>query len=179
MIAGCISSGGAAKPQVLVETAVVSQPTADRAPTVEFTLTNEGGGEIIASANSNEPFVIVPRLDGTDASVVLLPSVRKVTSDVAESRTDGCWRFVTPDGDDAKFVYEDDVDRLSLGSGLSHTVQHRLFYDGDENDCFPDGNYTTVHRVRFHETESTIAFTVRLTFSDGQISTLDVQRQIR
>lgn len=176
MIAGCSSRGGVERPDVSVEAAVVSQPTEDRPPTITFRFTNKGGKEITASANNKEPFVYFPRLDGPRGSAVLLPGVRGIGSDAADSPTDGCWRFVSATGEEAILWMNDDIERLTLGSGLYHDVQHRVFYEGDENSCFPDGTYSEAHQVEFHDTESTMTYTVRLSFSDGRISGLEVQQ---
>jgi hypothetical protein len=79
---------------------------------------------------------------------------------------------VTDTGDEAKMGYEDDIDRLTLGSGLSHTIQHRVYYESNGKDCFPDGTYSEAHQIEVYETESTITYTVQLIFSEGRISAL-------
>ena len=160
-----------------VETAILNQPSDERPPTVEFTFTNEGDEEVLVSSSNKKPFVLFPTLEGSTGDVVLIPGSFRVTSDVADSRTDGCWRFVTDEGDDAKVVVTDDVDRLTLGAGHFHLVSHRVYDAGPDDRCFPDGDYSSRHAVEFHELDATVEFAVRMAFADGRLSALDVEQR--
>lgn len=174
---GCSVLEGEAEPRVTVETAIVTQPSGERHPTVEFTFTNEGDEEVTVSSGSKKPFVLFPRLEGPTGEVVLIPGGWRFRSDVADSRTDGCWRFVTDEGDDAKIETTDDIDRITLGPGQYHLASHRIYYAGPDEHCFPDGDYTSTHVVEFHDIDATVEFDVRMAFSDGRISALDVEQQ--
>lgn len=177
VMGGCAVLGGEEEPRVTVETAIVTQPSGERHPTVEFTFANEGDEEITVSSESKKPFVLFPRLAGSTGGVVLIPGGWRISSDVADSRIDGCWRFVTDEGDDPKIETTDDIDRITLGPGQYHLVSHRVYYDGPDDHCFPDGDYTSTHVVEFHDIDATVEFEVRMAFSDGQISALDVEQR--
>lgn len=177
--AGCTSSSGEDTRVVSTDSEIRKQPTADHPPEIKFSLTNESDDPITVSANASKPFVSFSRfrLTGDTGSLVLFPvSDLHHHADVASTRTNGCWRFVDTDGNETYIVANSVEDRLTLGPGLTHHVTQRLYYEGEENDCFPDDNYTADHTLEFQNREITITFTVQVTFSDGRLSGVEVQQ---
>lgn len=175
--AGCASSSGEKTNRVSTGGEVRKQPIDDHPPEIQFSLTNESDDSITVSANNEKPFVNFPRLTVDSGSLVLLPTTDPhIHADVASTQTDGCWRFVDADGNEI-YVYHDDIDdRLTLKSGGTHRVIHRLFYDGEGSDCFPEGDYTADHTIEFDDAGGTVTFSVQVSVSDGQLSGVEVQR---
>lgn len=175
--AGCISGSGDEPRRVSTDSEVREQPTDDHPPEIVFSLTNESDDPVTVSANDEKPFVTFRRLTRDSGSIVLLPTTDShVYADVASTRTSGCWRFVDADRNETYVVHDDIADRLTLDAGRTHRVTHQLFYEGEESDCFPDGDYTADHTVEFHDAESAVTFSVRVTFSDERVSAVEVRR---
>lgn len=175
--AGCTSSSGEDTRVVSTDSGIHEQPTDYHPPEIRFSLTNESDDPITVSANNKEPFVYFTRITGDSGPIVLLPlSSNEVWADVASTRTNGCWRFVDADGNKTVIGAQTDIDQLTLQPGRTHHVAQRLFYEGEASDCFPDGDYTAEHTLEFQDAETTITFTVQVTFSDGRLSGVEVQR---
>lgn len=177
IFAGCSSSSGEDTHLISTDSEVRRQSNNVYPPVIEFSLTNESDDSFRVSANGKKPFVTFPRLTAESGSIVLLPTTdSRVHWDVATTRTNGCWRFVDADGNETHFVDNDIAVSVSLEPGQTHRVTHQLYYDGDESDCFPDGDYTADHTVEFYDAEKTVSFSVEVAFSDTQISTVGVHR---
>lgn len=177
IFAGCSFSSGEDTRLISTDSEVRRQSSNVYPPVIEFSLTNESDDPFRISANGKKPFVNFPRLTAESSSLVLLPTTDPhLHWDVATTRTNGCWRFVDADGNETHVVYNDIADSVSLEPGQTHRVTHQLYYDGDDSDCFPDGDYTADHTVEFHDAEKTVPFNVQVTVSDTQISTVEVRR---
>ena len=175
--AGCIAGSGDEMRRVSTDSEIRKQPTDDHPPEIVFSLTPESNEPITVSANNEKPFVNFSRLTGKSGTIVLLPITdTHVRADVASTQTNSCWRFVDADGNETHIVYDDIADQLTLQPGLTHHVTHKLFVEGEESGCFSDGDYTADHTMELHDAEHTITFTVQVTFSDGRLSDVEVQR---
>lgn len=176
-LAGCPSTAEFGAPRVSAAGKVLQQPTSDRPPAVRFSITNDSDDAITVSANTKKPFVDFPRLTGPTGDLVLLPAVSdRLSAELASTRTDGCWRFVDPNGDDARIVYQSVEDRLDLEPDITEYVTHEVRYDGPSGECFPDGDYTADHTVEFHDAETTVTFDVGVSVSRREISDVEVSR---
>ncbi|MFC6733188.1 hypothetical protein ACFQH3_04100 [Haladaptatus sp. GCM10025707] len=85
---------------------VVTQATADHPAVVKLRLTNEGEEAIPIqpTEGGGYPLEYFPTLDGSETNLVLYP--REPThwqffggDELADSQTNGCWRFVTEEGE--------------------------------------------------------------------------------
>jgi len=143
--AGCqvFSSGGSGgfDPSVFSASASVDQPTADRPPTVELSLTNTGerawpvhGADhdgypmegVLAWPDSRPPFVWIP------------PESEHVNlGEHSDSRREGCWRLP----ESAEPAVADIRTSRTIEPGETFTVTHDVFFDGPPDACFPPGEY--------------------------------------
>ena len=177
VLAGCSSTTGDETTRIATDSEVREHPSADRPPVVSFALTNVSDEPITVSANEMKPFVYFPRLTGESGALVLIPgNDPHVYADVASTPTDGCWRFADDEGEETYVVTNSIADRITLEPDQVHRVNQQLYYEGEEDDCFQDGDYSSEHTVEFHEAEETVEFAVRVTVSDKRISSLEVTR---
>ena len=177
VFAGCYASSGDDTPRIATDSEVREHPSADRPPVVSFSLTNVSDEAIRVSANGKKPFVYFPRLIGESGALVLIPgNDPHVYADVASTPTAGCWRFVDDEGEETYVITNDIADRITVEPDQVHRVNHQVYYEGEEGDCFPDDEYASEHTVEFHETEDAVEFDVRVTLSDERISDVEVSR---
>lgn len=137
--------------KISVSGQVLEQMTTADPLQIRFTLTNESDESLRLSAGDANPLEIFSRLPGETGILVLVPmdtiDAGEVRVDIASEQTDGCWRFVTPDGGDPEFIVQMDADRLTLSAGGEHSVTHRVYYDRNSDKCFPAGEYSTSHQI--------------------------------
>lgn len=163
--------------QLSVEGSVVSQATQDSPLTIRYTLRNEGEDQLTVHSQNKQPFLWVTRLHGEAGNAVLLPpnSDEVWAKSLASTPTNGCWRFVTPAGEDAVVGVETDTGSASIEPGDSYAVTHHVYYEGDEG-CFPAGSYSRTTRLGFggvHD-EGPLA-NVRHTLTFGADGNVDLQ----
>lgn len=155
-VAGCSQPAGSELESSLsADASIVRQASEDTPLTIQFELRNEGSKTLVVSSEDAIPFVVFPRLSGPVGDAILLPPRRsEVTADVSASQTDGCWKFVTPEGNDPEIIIEMDANRLSLDPESKHTVRHKIYYDAIDDRCFPSGSYREEHPIRLEESEA-------------------------
>lgn len=166
-----------------IQASVVAQPSSEQPLGLRFVVANEGSSELLLSSDDKVPFEVLERLSGTDGDVVLVPEDTRegeVMVDVADQRTDGCWRYVRPDGSDPTYDIQMDEDTMTLAPGSSHAVVHDAYFDGDNDRCFPAGEYTTEHDISevndSSERVATMTVTPVLTMAADGTATLTVER---
>jgi len=87
-----------------------------------------------------------PRSSGR---VVLVPKDTNrvyVINSLAESKTDGCWRFRTPSGDSAELVRISLAKPVTVSSSEVYSITYDLYYEGPANECL-QGTYTTTEEL--------------------------------
>jgi len=152
--AGCAGMSGNQSDYISLSSRVTNQATETEPPTIELQLQNESSRTLILSSNDRKPLTVFPRLKGSTGSVVALPkNVTGVDADVSSSPDAGCWRFVTPDGETPEIDIAMRESSVRLSAGDTFGVRHRLYYEGDGERCFPDGEYTNSQAVTVESTQ--------------------------
>lgn len=141
---------------------VVSQGTAEHPPIVELGVTNTGSEPVPVhpyhTTNSAAVLEYSSQLDGTTGELTLYPTSPEhlliTNGELEESKTDGCWRFLTTDGETPRVAWESVAVRLELAPDETYSVQHALYTAGQDGPCYPAGEYQTYYRVSLSELDS-------------------------
>ena len=139
---------------------------------VELRLTNESEQSVELLPASDTPLLAdIPRLDGPSGSVVFFPPDAPGISafGLADERLDGCWRFVTADGDVLyRSVIETTPAERRLDAGVTVTMTHDVYYGEPTGECFSAGAYETTIPIHFASDEHTgLSLGYRLTVDGG------------
>ena len=131
-IAGCNYNSGQKTHRVSTDGEIRKQQTDDHPPVIRFSLTNESDDPLTLSSKRLQPFVYFPRLANNSDYIVCIPTTdNDINWDVAQNRTNGCWRFVDADGNRTDMDIHTGLDRLTLQPGRTHSVTHHLYYESD------------------------------------------------
>lgn len=151
---GCTQlSGRESSLAVSFESIVLAQARENEPPTVNLRVHNDSSEALTLSSDGHQPFMYFPRLDGEAGSMVLLPeSSGELGADVASTQQNGCWRFLTPEGDEPDIVIRMDEDKVELPPDRAYTVRHELYYKGADR-CFPDGEYSKQQSIQIEAVE--------------------------
>ncbi|WP_336359728.1 hypothetical protein [Haladaptatus sp. ZSTT2] len=141
---------------------VVSQGTAAHPPIVQLGVTNTGIEPVplrpYHTSNSAAVLEYSSELDGATGKLTLYPTSPEhlftTNGELAESQTDGCWRFLTTDGETPRVAWESIAVQLELAPSESHSVKHALYTTGQDGPCYPAGEYQTYYRVSLSELDS-------------------------
>ena len=161
-VTGCLSSAGQDQPSPTTEStlppsdrlsidgAVVARATSQHPLRIRYTITNENSETITLQSRNKAPLLWIRRLTGDVGSIVLLPpDSNEVYADtLASTQTDGCWRFVTPSGDDAVIGVQTDTGEATIEPGGTYAVDHYAYSDG-RDACFPLGTYSQTTTLDF------------------------------
>lgn len=173
---GCAGLGLGQNPRISATASLLDQGTSDHPPKVQLRMTNQTSNVITVTSDGFPPLVYFPRLTGPTGSVVLLPgNSDQIGADVVRSRSEGCWRFLNSDGERPDIWVRPDFETMDLYPGVTHTVNHLLYYDGPHDTCFPTGTYTGDQEIEFENAGAPILLNYALEVSDGEISSITVE----
>ena len=140
-----------------VGASIEDQATDERPATMTLTVTNGGEREIplTPAAPTNEGGLPLEHLfpfEGDSSRVIAFPTeprhVHVYGGREPKERVDGCWRFLTSEGEAAGIAVENLGFEATLGPGETYTIQHHLYYDGSGGSCRDEGVYRTTAGVK-------------------------------
>lgn len=138
---------------------VVATPTTERPLTIESTVTNDGRRSVhlIPGRNGGEPLDYLPRFENGAVELVGMPVEQSSVGafDLATSPVDGCWRFVTENGEEPPRIVISLRGSVEVDPGDTYRVRHHLYQAVDGDECLPTGTYRATTSLQFGEPDDT------------------------
>lgn len=126
---------------------VARQPKSNHPAKVDLELTNVAESSLIVepSSRGGHPFEFIEALQGPKGSATFFPvdtnGVNIIEGSLPAERKDGCWRFDRDE--DAEIGVVSYAFERTLPPDETYSIRHRVYYDGPESVCFPEGTYDT------------------------------------
>ena len=138
---------------VSVEATVEDAASESNPARISLDLLNEGTQEleIYPLSRSGNPLEWIGELDGASSQAMLVSvggsNVRVIDGELPSERESGCWRYPS----DEEFILS--IDEVKESVSLAHeerfSSSHDLYYDGEEDQCYPDDQYEATVGIEY------------------------------
>jgi hypothetical protein len=122
---------------------------------IELGLTNTASEPIsVTSIDGAYPLEWLEAASDTNGRLVFYPpdtpGIGLANLELPEAPQDGCWRLIET-GDDGYLTVVGLQQTADIAPGETYTVEHELYYQGPEENCFSATEYQTSAGIKFVE----------------------------